>query len=122
MSEGAIRSSGERQNKRYRRGTHRVRTPIETCRIVEPHRKTFGITRVADVTGLDRIGVPVAMAVRPNARSLSVSQGKGVDRDAARASALMESIRKIAVTITVQPTNSDDPVSMMACVVGFSRT
>ncbi len=32
------------------------------------------------------------MACRPNARSLAVSQGKGLDRDAARASALMEAI------------------------------
>jgi ribosomal protein S12 methylthiotransferase accessory factor len=32
------------------------------------------------------------MAVRPNSRSNAVSQGKGLDPDAARASALMESI------------------------------
>jgi ribosomal protein S12 methylthiotransferase accessory factor len=44
------------------------------------------------VTGLDRIGIPVATCVRPNARSLSVSQGKGVSRDLARTSAVMESI------------------------------
>src|SRR5215467_3082672 len=52
----------------------------------------FGITRVANVTGLDCIGIPVVMVCRPNARSLSVSQGKGIDLDAARASGLMESI------------------------------
>ena len=57
-------------------------------RIVGP----LGISRLADVTGLDRIGIPVVMACRPNARSLAVSQGKGLDRDAARASALMEAI------------------------------
>jgi YcaO-like protein with predicted kinase domain len=50
----------------------------------------MGITRVANVTGLDRIGVPVVMVVRPNARSIAVSQGKGLDLDAARASGLME--------------------------------
>jgi ribosomal protein S12 methylthiotransferase accessory factor len=52
----------------------------------------MGITRLADVTGLDRIGLPVFMAVRPNSRSLSVAQGKGVTRDAAVASALMEAV------------------------------
>jgi ribosomal protein S12 methylthiotransferase accessory factor len=52
----------------------------------------FGITRLADVTGLDVIGMPVYMAVRPNSRSLSVSQGKGLDRPSAKASALMESV------------------------------
>lgn len=52
----------------------------------------FGISRLADVTGLDIIGMPVYMAVRPASRSLSVSQGKGLDRAAAKASALMESV------------------------------
>lgn len=52
----------------------------------------MGITRIANVTGLDRIGIPVAMVTRPNARSVAVSQGKGLDLDSAKASALMESI------------------------------
>ncbi len=52
----------------------------------------MGITRVANVTGLDRIGIPVVMVCRPNARSLAVSQGKGIDIDAATVSGLMESV------------------------------
>jgi ribosomal protein S12 methylthiotransferase accessory factor len=52
----------------------------------------FGISRIADVTGLDRIGIPVAIVIRPAARSVSVSQGKGVDLDSAKASALMEAV------------------------------
>lgn len=52
----------------------------------------LGITRVANVTGLDTIGIPVTMVCRPNSRSLAVSQGKGVTLDAARASGLMESV------------------------------
>lgn len=52
----------------------------------------LGITRIADVTGLDCIGLPVFMAVRPNSRSISVSQGKGLTREAAVASALMEAV------------------------------
>ncbi len=54
--------------------------------------REFGITRLADVTGLDRIGIPVMLAVRPNARSIAISQGKGNTADHARASALMEAI------------------------------
>ena len=50
----------------------------------------FGITRLAEVTGLDRIGIPVWMAIRPNSRTLAVSQGKGLTDAAAQASALME--------------------------------
>lgn len=47
---------------------------------------------MADLTGLDVIGIPVFQAVRPNARTLSVSQGKGVTPELARASAAMEAI------------------------------
>jgi ribosomal protein S12 methylthiotransferase accessory factor len=52
----------------------------------------MGITRLGNITGLDRIGIPVALAVRPNSRSVSVSQGKGLDLSQAMTSALMEAI------------------------------
>ncbi len=51
-----------------------------------------GITRLADVTGLDEIGLPVWQAIRPMSLSLSVHQGKGWSHDAARIGALMEGI------------------------------
>jgi ribosomal protein S12 methylthiotransferase accessory factor len=50
----------------------------------------MGITRIGNITGLDRIGIPVVVAVRPNSRSVSVAQGKGLDLDQAKASAVME--------------------------------
>ena len=78
--------------KAYRGGTHRTVSPRETLRRVAPLMRDAGITRVANVTGLDSIGIPVAVACRPNARSLSVSQGKGLTLDAAKASAVMESL------------------------------
>ena len=52
----------------------------------------LGITRIAVVTGLDIVGIPVAMVCRPNSRSLSVSQGKGIDLLSAKASGLMEAV------------------------------
>jgi YcaO-like protein with predicted kinase domain len=54
--------------------------------------RAVGITRVANVTGLDHIGVPTWMVVRPLAKSLTVSQGKGLTHPLAQASGLMESI------------------------------
>ena len=54
--------------------------------------KQFGITRVGDITDLDTLGVPTWFACRPNSRSLSVSQGKGLTHDQARLSAVMEAI------------------------------
>lgn len=76
----------------YSDGTTRTRTPAQTLAILEPLISRFGVTRLANVTGLDRIGIPVYQAIRPNARSLSVSQGKGGDVTAAKVSALMESL------------------------------
>jgi ribosomal protein S12 methylthiotransferase accessory factor len=78
--------------KGYTRGTHRAIPPQETLSRVAAAAKTLGITRLANVTGLDYLGIPVFMAVRPNARSLSVSQGKGLDPASAAASAVMEAL------------------------------
>ncbi len=78
--------------KAYLSGTHRVRHPAETWELIAPKLSRFGITRVADVTGLDTIGIPVVMAVRPLATTLSVSQGKGQNLLLAKVSAVMESI------------------------------
>src|SRR5205085_260907 len=62
----------------------------ETLARVRPHAARMGITRLGNITGLDRIGIPVAVAVRPNSRAVSVSQGKGLELPQAMASALME--------------------------------
>jgi YcaO-like protein with predicted kinase domain len=62
----------------------------------------MGITRVANVTGLDTVGVPVVTVTRPNSRSVAVSQGKGLDLLTAKASGLMESVETYhAETITL---------------------
>jgi ribosomal protein S12 methylthiotransferase accessory factor len=66
--------------------------PTETVERVGRLMPVMGITRIATVTGLDCIGIPVVMVCRPNSRSIAVSQGKGLDLDAARASGLMESV------------------------------
>lgn len=78
--------------KGWREGTDRVTSPRVTFDRVIAHAERMGITRVSDITGLDRIGIPVALCCRPNSRGLAVSQGKGLDLEAARTSALMESV------------------------------
>jgi YcaO-like protein with predicted kinase domain len=72
----------------------RTVTPADTIARVAPFLRAVGITRIANVTGMDTIGIPTVMVTRPNARSLSVSQGKGVDLQAAKASGIMESIEQ----------------------------
>ena len=78
--------------KRYFHGTHRACAPEETLGHVQPLLRRIGITRVANVTGLDRTGIPVVMVCRPNARSVTVSQGKGLTLNAAKSSGVMEAI------------------------------
>lgn len=61
---------------------------------VAPAFAEHGVTRLAKVTGLDRIGIPVWNVMRPNARSLSVHQGKGITDIDAKASAVMEALER----------------------------
>lgn len=78
--------------KAFTESTHRSCPPAETLARYGPLVERIGVTRLANVTGLDCIGVPVVVAVRPTSRGLSTSQGKGLDLPAAKASALMEAI------------------------------
>lgn len=71
---------------------------------LRPHFSQLGIVRMAEVTGLDRIGIPVWMAVRPNSRTLAVSQGKGITAPHARASAVMEAA-EIAIAEDIPATS-----------------
>ena len=54
--------------KRFRNGTHRTIDPAATLARVVPLAPRMGITRIAVLTGLDVLGIPVAAAVRPNSR------------------------------------------------------
>lgn len=73
-------------------GTHRIISPDQTWSAIQPHRATAGITRVADLTWLDDLGIPTVQAVRPASLTLSVSQGKATTYRAAQVSAAMESL------------------------------
>src|ERR1051326_3766346 len=73
-------------------GTIRESTAKETLARLKPMLPEFGITRLANITGLDTIGIPVWTVVRPLGRSLSVSQGKGVTAELAVLSGIMENI------------------------------
>nr|WP_281406629.1 YcaO-like family protein [Mesorhizobium japonicum] len=54
-------------------------------------RQALGITRIADITGLDRVGIPVVQATRPFSLSNAVAQGKGASLARAAISAILES-------------------------------
>ena len=86
-------------------GTVRARDALETLAWVQPLLPRFGITRVANITGLDRIGIPVWISVRPHGRSLSVAQGKGLTPELAQASAVMESIELAIIPVSSSAAN-----------------
>ena len=70
----------------------------ETFDKVSPFLSRLGITRVASQTGLDRVGIPVWCAYTPNAKSIVIAQGKGLDDASARTSAVMEGIERAVAT------------------------
>ena len=81
---------------RYFKGTHRIIPPEETLANNESKAKIAGITRIAEITDLDRIGLPVFSAIRPTAEdgAISVYGGKGISKNHAKASALMEGFER----------------------------
>lgn len=54
----------------------------------------YGITRLGDLTGLDRIGLPVIQAIRPAALSEVTGLGRGTTREEAAVGAVMESLER----------------------------
>jgi ribosomal protein S12 methylthiotransferase accessory factor len=87
-----IRFRGEslRLDKGYLYGTHRAVAPVVTLGRLTPFLERAGVTRLANITGLDYIGVPTTLAIRPAARSMVGSAGKGFTFEAALVSAAME--------------------------------
>ncbi|MEZ2131026.1 MULTISPECIES: YcaO-like family protein [unclassified Sinorhizobium] len=66
----------------------------QTFRAILPLARRARITRLADLTGLDRIGLPVAQAVRPGAQSEVTSLGRGFSPTEAAIGAIMESLER----------------------------
>lgn len=79
-------------------GEFRACSLLETFQKVKPHLARLGITRVASQTGLDRLGIPVWCAFVPNAKAIVIAQGKGLDEEAARVSAVMEAVERVVAT------------------------
>lgn len=52
----------------------------------------FGISRVTDITRLDKLGLPVHASVRPRGQGLRVHAGKGLRQAESRIGALMEAL------------------------------
>ncbi|WJV53222.1 YcaO-like family protein [Prodigiosinella aquatilis] len=72
----------------------RTRTAEDSLKLAKSIALDMGVTRVTNVTWLDKIGIPVFAGIRPYASkgSLNVHAGKGIKPNEAKIGAYMESI------------------------------
>ena len=76
-------------------GTSRVQPVEETLEKVNSLVKGMGITRIADITEMDRLRIPNYSAVLPGTEDyIWVYSGKGPSKNHAKASVIMESIER----------------------------
>ena len=80
----------------YLEGTQRVYDEATTLEKTKDQIKKIGVTRIADITNLDRLGIPIFSAIRPSAAkgAISIYSGKGSTDQRARISAIMESFER----------------------------
>ncbi|MFD7256070.1 YcaO-like family protein [Streptomyces sp. NPDC059874] len=90
-------------------GTNRARPPAATWEMASGAAAKVGVTRVADITRLDTIGIPTFQAIRPLSRTLAVSQGKGMTPELAKVSAVMESVETWHLEQPVSPDRTAAP-------------
>lgn len=83
--------------KTYIKETHRSKTPEETRRFVETMTSILGMRDFRDITGLDRLGIPVFTChrIRPDG-SRTDHTGKGASPVQARVSLTMESVERFS--------------------------
>ncbi|HIH44672.1 MAG TPA: YcaO-related McrA-glycine thioamidation protein [Candidatus Methanoperedenaceae archaeon] len=81
---------------KYFPGTQRVFDPETSLARTKDMLPEIGVTRIASITDLDRVGIPVFSAVRPSAArgAISIYSGKGASETVARISAIMESFER----------------------------
>ncbi|RAP34879.1 hypothetical protein B1207_14390 [Legionella quinlivanii] len=71
----------------------RIKPSLETVKYLLENLDKFGISRISDLTYLDSsFKLFVYSAIRPSAKSLTSSMGKGITIEDAKCSALMESV------------------------------
>jgi len=85
----------------------RIRSSKDTIVEITPLCKKIGVTRVSDITHLDKLCIPNYSAILPGTEdSIWVYSGKGITRADAEASALMEAIERyssLSTTYSMAP-------------------
>jgi ribosomal protein S12 methylthiotransferase accessory factor len=69
----------------------------QTLANVPALRRRYGITRVGDLSALDRARIPVTCAVVPTSEIITIFNGKGTTPEAALVGAVMEAVERCVV-------------------------
>jgi ribosomal protein S12 methylthiotransferase accessory factor len=83
----------------YTDATHRVVPPEETLAAIEHMMPSVGITEVRDITPLDRVGIPVFLAMGRIEGAAALFKGKGPNATEAKVSAMMEAVERYCSTL-----------------------
>jgi thioglycine synthase len=87
-----------------------------TLRKLWPLKEKLGVSRITDLTEFDYIGISVVSVLRPNVNNaqITATQGKGIKKNEAIVSALMEAVERFSCasyqtckTLEYDPNNED---------------
>ncbi len=78
----------------YTAATHRVVSPEDTLHAIAHKMPSVGISEVRDITYLDRVGIPVFLALGTLEGVASTYKGKGPNAVEAKVSAMMEAVER----------------------------
>ena len=106
----------------YIEGTQRVYDEATTLENTKAQIKKIGVTRIADITNLDRLGIPIFSAIRPSAApgAISIYSGKGSTEQRARISAIMESFERCLAERPGVNANIEGGISAPALVESYA--
>ncbi len=106
----------------YLEGTQRVYDEATTLENTKAQIKKIGVTRIADITNLDRLGIPIFSAIRPSAApgAISIYSGKGSTEQRARISAIMESFERCLAERPGVNANIEGGISAPALVESYA--
>lgn len=94
-------------------------SPEQTLAKGLPLMQRLGVSRLTEVTRMDRLGLPVFASVRPRSLTIRVTAGKGLRDVEARAGALMEAVEHVVA----EPQRSywkPEPMALTDVVRGFA--
>ena len=107
----------------YIDGTQRVYDGATTLQKTKDQLRKIGVTRIASITDLDRIGIPVFSTIRPSAAkgAISIYSGKGATEEQARISAIMEGFERCLAERMGINANIVDDISETALIESYEN-